>query len=85
MENVIAGCSEEEFTNKFLNYLEQLDFGDLTEQDRAALFSVAMSYHGVSQGAQEFMVTWLEKWQKEQIKKLIKEEFERMKFERKRT
>jgi hypothetical protein len=51
--------------------LENLDIGDLSNDDRAALFSVALTYHGVSHCAQEFMVSWLEKWQKMQVKSLI--------------
>lgn len=58
------GYNESEFTEKFLTYIETLDFGDLSKDDRNLLMSTALTYNNVSQSAQQFICSWLAKWEK---------------------
>lgn len=59
----MEGYRDEEFTKKFLNYIEDLNFADLTEDDKRLLFSHAIKFNSVSHRAYLHLKAWIDQWE----------------------
>ena len=68
IDSILVGYKEEVFTKRFLEFMDNLDMGNVTKLERELIDSIPLSYNNISAKWQVFMKKFISEWDIKQKK-----------------